>query len=213
MTTETILYDKALKYVLDGTIDGDTDTLKVALLGSSYNPQPSATTWVAATIYALGMFVVVGGRFYEAIVGGMSSGATPDFPQLRGSTLVDNEVTWLCWGYSPPSSHSVFADVSANEITGTGYTAGGATLTGKTLTQTRHTVTYTADPVVWTGAVITMRYAVIYKAGTANALTNPLLAYLLLDSSNNDIVLSSAARFSLALPATGIFTLGFNPLN
>lgn len=95
MTTETILYDKALKYVLDGTIDGDTDTLKVALLGSSYNPQPSATTWVAATIYALGMFVVVGGRFYEAIVGGMSSGATPDFPQLRGSTLVDNEVTWL----------------------------------------------------------------------------------------------------------------------
>ena len=49
MTVEIALYDPLRKYTMDGTVDLDTDVLKLALLDSGYNPQPAAAAW-AATI-------------------------------------------------------------------------------------------------------------------------------------------------------------------
>ena len=207
MPTNTILYDTTRKFLGDGTIDFDTDTVKVALLTSGYNPRPGAAAWNATVTYALGTVIIYGGRYYEALSAGVSAGAVPLFPTIIGATITDNTVTWYCWGYAPPSTHSVFADVSASELPSAGgYTAGGAALTSKAITTVLRSARYSAGPVSWPGATFTVRYAVIYKVGTANALVNPLLLYVLLDSTNADVSVPVAAAFSLSWPVTGIFT-------
>jgi hypothetical protein len=65
-----------------------------------------------------------------------------------------------------------YADISANEVVGTGYTAGGVTLTNVTLAldTTNHIITLTADDPAWESSTITARYAVIYDASTADNL-------------------------------------------
>lgn len=51
----------------------------------------------------------------------------------------------------------------ANEISGTGYTAGGATLTGTTLTGSSGVVTFDASDVSWTSSTLTaVRGVLIY---------------------------------------------------
>lgn len=73
-------------------------------------------------------------------------------------------------------THDFFDDVT-NEVTGTGYTAGGATLASKTLTydsSTNKIVLDSADP-AWTAATITgIRRAVTYKS-TGVSSTSPIL--------------------------------------
>ena len=62
------------------------------------------------------------------------------------------------------------------EVTGTGYTAGGKTLTVSTLPtgDTANNVAYVSfNPVVWTGAAFTCRGALIY-----NSTTNATVAVL-----------------------------------
>ena len=52
------------------------------------------------------------------------------------------------------ADHDTFADVSANQITGTGYTAGGETLANQAVAQddTNDRATLDADDVSWTSA-------------------------------------------------------------
>jgi hypothetical protein len=76
-------------------------------------------------------------------------------------------------GYGPNfDTDDQFADCSAFEITGTGYTAGGVALTTKTLNYQSATnkTELKADNVTWSGATITARYAVLYAAITGNPL-------------------------------------------
>lgn len=207
MATQSLKYDLAIKYLLDGTVDLDTDTIRVALLTSAYNPRPGAAAWVAATVYAVNTIIISGGRYYEAIVGGTSSGALPFFNTTAGSITTDSTVTWYSWGYAPPSAHGVWADVSANEISGTGYTAGGVALAGKAVTLSAHGAIFSANTAGWTSALFTARYAVIYKNGTANAVVNPLLCYVLLDDTNIDVGIPVLGAFNLAWPAAGIFAI------
>ncbi|AEG18630.1 hypothetical protein [Methanobacterium paludis] len=65
-----------------------------------------------------------------------------------------------------------YADISANEVVGTRYTAGGITLTNVavSLDTTNHVVKLTADDPAWETSTITGRYAVIYDASTADNL-------------------------------------------
>lgn len=83
----------------------------------------------------------------------------------------------LTSSYTPDATDEVFADLSG-EVSGTGYTAGGATLTGVTWATSGTTCVLDATDPQWTGATITARYAAIYKSGTANSLTNPLVCIL-----------------------------------
>lgn len=81
--------------------------------------------------------------------------------------------------YTPAQdTHEFFSDIT-NEVTGTGYTAGGATLANKTLTYTGGTNidAFDADDVSWTSSTITARYAIIYKS-TGTASTSPLMGYV-----------------------------------
>lgn len=71
------------------------------------------------------------------------------------------------------------ADVT-NEVSGTGYTAGGATLTTKTLAYTAgtNTTALDADDVTWSSSTITARYAVIYDDTPATDATKCLLGFV-----------------------------------
>jgi len=103
----------------------------------------------------------------------------PDFIYNRASYHVANgnvdldshelKAMLLNSGYVPNAAHNRIADVAANEISGTGYTAGGQTLTGVALTESSGTTTLDANDPQWPGASFTARYMVVYDF-TANYL-------------------------------------------
>ena len=77
-------------------------------------------------------------------------------------------------------THEFFSDVSANQVTGTGYTAGGQALSRKSLgayDATNNRTPALAANTVWnaTGGSLTGRYAVVYK-DTGTPGTSPLVS-------------------------------------
>ena len=130
MASTITLVNSLRKYLGDGTIDWDSDTVKVAMLTSAY------------TLNA---------------------------------------------------AHSVFADVSANQVTaGGGYSAGGVALANKSVSLTGAVAKYLADPATWSALTKQSRWLAIYSEKTVNALTNPLIALILVDNTPADIVISGA---------------------
>ncbi len=99
-------------------------------------------------------------------------------------------------------THDYFDDIT-NEVTGTGYTAGGATLASKTLTYTAGTNTIAIDAadLAWTTSTITARGLVIYKS-TGTGSTSPLLGFI---DFGADVV-STAGTFTVTFDAGGIGT-------
>ena len=63
---------------------------------------------------------------------------------------------------------------TANEVTGTNYTAGGEAMTGMAVTLDGSTAIFDADNVSWANATITAQAAVIYN----NSLSNAAIAVL-----------------------------------
>ncbi len=81
--------------------------------------------------------------------------------------------------YAPDKeAHEFYAHIT-NEVSGTGYTAGGQTLENITLAQDDQNdrAILDADNLAWSVASFTARAAVIYK-DTGSAATSPLLAYI-----------------------------------
>ena len=56
----------------------------------------------------------------------------------------------------------------SNEITGTGYSAGGNIVTGATISSSGYTAYVTFNNVAWTPAAFTARCALLYNASKAN---------------------------------------------
>jgi hypothetical protein len=92
-------------------------------------------------------------------------------------------------------------DVSANEVSGTGYTAGGATLANKAVTQddTDNEGVFDADDVTWSTSTITARYAVYYK-DTGTPATSPIIH---IEDFTTDKI-SSGGNFTIQHNAEGI---------
>jgi len=114
------------------------------------------------------------------------------------------KVALLSSSYTPnQDTDDYFNDVSAYEVTGTGYTAGGATLANKSVTYTSGTnvTKFDADDVSWTSSTITARYAVVYDS-TGTASTSALIGYVDFGSNQS----SSSGTFSIVWDAAGIFT-------
>lgn len=106
--------------------------------------------------------------------------------------------------YTPnQDTHDFFDDIT-NEITGTGYSAGGASLANKTLTYDTSTnqTRLDADDTVWSTSTITARYAVIYK-DTGTASTSPLLGYIDFGADQT----TSAADFTISYDSTGVLRI------
>jgi len=60
------------------------------------------------------------------------------------------------------------AYTTANEITGTGYSAGGNVVTGVTINSSGYTAWVTFNNVLWVPAAFTTRCALLYNASKAN---------------------------------------------
>lgn len=133
------------------------------------------------------------------------------YGQFLGQAL-NKEIDWdtdtikvalLSNSYTPDQdAHNYFDDVSTFEVTGTGYTQGGITLTNKTNTYNSgtNTVVLDADDVTWSSSTITARYAVLYNSSPATNATRPLVGYVDFGSDQS----SSNGNFTITWDATGI---------
>ena len=63
---------------------------------------------------------------------------------------------------------STTAYTTANEITGTGYSAGGNVVTGAAISSSGYTAWVTFNNVLWVPAAFTTRCALLYNASKAN---------------------------------------------
>jgi len=131
---------------------------------------------------------------------------------LAFTSLANKEVDWgtdtikvmLCTStYVPSQTAHQYKSSVTNEVTGTGYTAGGATLASKTEAIAGQVKTFDAADTTWSTSTITARYAVIYDAQTAVDATSPLLAYV---DFGADVV-SSAGTFTITWDAAGLFSV------
>lgn len=106
--------------------------------------------------------------------------------------------------YVPDQDAHRYKSSVTNEITGTGYTAGGATLTSVTVTYTAATNTLTIDAAdtSWAGSTLVARYAVIYDSTPATDATRPLLGYVDFGAD----VSSTGGAFAITWDAAGILT-------
>ena len=98
-------------------------------------------------------------------------------------------------------THDYFDDIT-NEVSGTGYTAGGATLASKTCTEATRVTTFDAADTTWTTSTITARDAIIYYA-TGTASTSLLISCVGFDADKS----SDAGTFQLTWNASGILTI------
>lgn len=107
------------------------------------------------------------------------------------------------------SAHTVFADATNELTTANGYTAGGATLAGVVWTQSTATVMWDANDVVWTasGGSIVSRTLVIRASGTLNGHVDPLVAWVLMDTTPADITVTTGNTLTIVWNASGIFVL------
>ena len=107
--------------------------------------------------------------------------------------------------YTPNQDTHQFKSSVTNEVTGTGYTADGATLGTPTMTYTAGTNVLMFDgvDVSWASSTITARYAVIYDSSPGTDATRPLIAYVDFGAD----VSSTAATFSITWDAAGIATI------
>lgn len=128
-------------YIMDGSIDLDTDDIRIALLDSGFTP---------------------------------------------------NSDTQHYWG-----------DISANEVSGDGYSAGGEELTGVdvSIDDTDNEGVFDASDVTWSNSTITARYAVIYDSTHASDL---LIGWFDFTSDQE----SASGDFKVQFNAEGLVNLG-----
>jgi hypothetical protein len=103
-------------------------------------------------------------------------------------------------GYVPDQANDQYwSTVAPNEVSGTGYTAGGQALTGQSVTAdtTNHRGKFTANNVTWSNATVSAVGAVIYK-NTGNASTSPIIGYIDFGGPKS----SSSGNFTIQWDAT-----------
>jgi len=154
MASSFTLYSSVRKYVLDGTINLAEDTLKLALVTSSYSPDVS-----------------------DAVLADVMISPSPEVEEVAS-----------------PSN---------------GYTTGGKELTGQLATKTDSPSAgkFDADNLTWAALTATFRYGILYAEKTVGspAIVNPLIGYILFDTTPADIVVSGL-DWTVQWSANGIIT-------
>jgi hypothetical protein len=126
---------------------------------------------------------------------------------------LNKEIDWdtdtikvmLCTStYTPDQDTHIYKSSVTNESSGTGYTAGGATLANKTIAYdaATNTVKLDADDVTWSNSTITARYAVIYDDSPSTDATKPLIAYIDFGADQSSL----NGNFQIVWDAAGIVT-------
>lgn len=103
----------------------------------------------------------------------------------------------------------VYGDLTNEHANANGYTTGGQALTGEVYTQTAGVATFDCNDPVWTaaGGSIVARFAVIYVNATVNSIVKPLICVSLLDTTPADVTATDANTFTIAMNASGVFTV------
>lgn len=107
--------------------------------------------------------------------------------------------------YTPDQDTHDYKDDVTNEVTGTGYSAGGATLANPTITYTGATnkCVLDADDASWSSSSITLPVSgsvVVYDSSPASDATRPLCCYQTTDTQ----VQSTSGTFTVQWSASGI---------
>lgn len=142
-----------------------------------------------------------------------STGLYANFPSsaLGGNSitpfsLLSNAVNLalLGTGYSPSQGSNItWNNINANEMTGSGYTAGGQALTFKALAVSGNVTTFSAANVTWASSTITnARYAALYQ-NTGTASTSALIACLDFGSAMSSV----SNNFTVNWNASGVLAL------
>lgn len=105
--------------------------------------------------------------------------------------------------YTPSQGTHQYKSSVTNEISGTGYTAGGATLASVTVGVSGNVFTFDAADISWTTATFTARYAVIYDSSPATDSTRSLIGYIDFGAD----VSVTAGTFTISWDAAGIVGL------
>lgn len=104
------------------------------------------------------------------------------------------------------ADNDAWANVSANEISGTGYTAGGANLANNAATNddTDDEGVLDADDVAWTSASFSAYHCVIYD----NTTTTPVADANICSIDFGGIQTVSSGTFTIQFAAEGIVNIG-----
>lgn len=104
--------------------------------------------------------------------------------------------------YVPDQDNHRYKSSVINEVTGTGYTAGGLALSSVVVSYAgaTNTLSLAAAASTWSTSTITARYAVIYDSTPATDATRPLLAYVDFGAD----VSSSVGPFTITWDSSGI---------
>jgi hypothetical protein len=106
------------------------------------------------------------------------------------------------------NAHDFRADVTAQEVTGTGYTAGGNVITATELTIATGTLTFDSADTSWASSTIANAMAAVGYYGRGGADTADELIWL---SDFVNAASSSNGAFTIQWSASGIFTVDYTP--
>lgn len=106
--------------------------------------------------------------------------------------------------YTVSQDNDEYKSDVTNEVSGSGYTAGGETLTGKSVTYASgdsKVVTWSASTIEWRNITATFRYGVIY-CDTGDDSTSALISYI---DFGSDVELTDI-RFIVTLDSNRVVT-------
>lgn len=109
--------------------------------------------------------------------------------------------------HTPDFTNHDFRNDVTNEVTGTGYTTGGVTVTGTEITISAGTLTFDMADTVYTTVTITDAMAGIFYFNVGTAATDQLV--LLQDFVT--AASATAANFTIQHNAAGVATIDFTP--
>lgn len=116
------------------------------------------------------------------------------------------KVALVSSAYTPnQDTHDYWDDVVANEVAGSGYTAGGQALASKTVTydSANNVIILDAADPVWSNSTVTARYAVVYDDSGATNAQKVLVGYIDFGSDQS----STNGNFTVTFDATGIIRI------
>lgn len=119
----------------------------------------------------------------------------------------DNKMLLVTDTYAPNFDTHDFRNDITNEVTGTGYTAGGKAFTTTEVTLSSGTLTFDHDDVSWTSSTIANAMAGVEYTNVGADTTDQLI--LLLDFVT--AVSTTAGTLLVTINASGAFTLDYTP--